>query len=624
MGVTTDPRPTPLTPSSEARLPVSPGLQDLGDRISFMGVEVTKGKGGALTPDAKRFEKDVVTEWDLKLMQKLAVGLELNQPILLEGGSGIGKSSTVDRMCGYLNREVYYANCAEYDLDTLIGSKTIGKDGSVEWRDGIVTQWLRNGGVLFLDEYNFMRGEVRGRLHEILDSVLRGTGTVSLTENYGEQIKVHPDCRLIAAQNEPGNEQSDRQVLDAPQLTRFVYLKEVEDLPKEVKLARALGAIGEDNVVSIKPEEYLRTSSERTPLKEIPGIKDLITRYVEFADSIEELVETRQAGKGQPQPVYFSSSRDQKRVFEFVEKFFDGDPNGTFQKALRYYYKEKFSSETDREKVEHLIKLVETDLSSLPSRRKGLEADTAAAVGVSASSSPSLAGVKKELGKNFLGPEEWKAQRIDVGEVPPIPASITKKLLNSPCPLHPGEKIKDTHLLVLIPETVNGEPYSARKLDELCATRKGSGDKLIYDGADWATKWKGQDWAKAPQAQSEWVLIPKSDPDPERMREKYGDEEGDKRHFRSKNIAAQQKVHGEHYTEYREVKALEVMTMALLNDLVNGEPRMLDGANYLRCVEPNAFGGRVCVGGFNANGLGVFDDNDDGASDRFGRALARK
>ncbi len=60
-------------------------------------------------------------------------------------------------MCGYLQREVYYANCAEYDLDTLIGSKTIGKDGSVEWRDGIVTQWLRNGGVLFLDEYNFMR-----------------------------------------------------------------------------------------------------------------------------------------------------------------------------------------------------------------------------------------------------------------------------------------------------------------------------------------------------------------------------------------------------------------------------------------------------------------------------------
>ena len=599
--------------SSEAKLPVSPGLQDLGDRVSFMGVEVAKGKGGPLTPDAKRFEKDVVTEWDVKLMQKLAVGLELNQSILLEGGSGIGKSSTVDRMCGYLNREVYYANCAEYDIDTLIGSKTIGKDGSVEWRDGIVTKWLRDGGVLFLDEYNFMRGEVRGRLHEVLDSVLRGTGAVSLTENYGEQIKVHPDCRLIAAQNEPGNDQSDRQVLDAPQLTRFVYIKEVEDLPKEVKLARALGAIGEDNVVTLKPEDYLRTAREPTPLRDIPGIKDLISRYVECADSIEQLVKTRQAGKGQPQPVYFSSSRDQKRVFEFVEKFFDGDPNGTFQKALRHYYKNKFSSDTDREKIEHLIKLVETDLSALPSKRKGLDPDTAAQAGVSASSSPPLAAVKKELGKNFLGPDEWKAQGIDVGEVPPIPTSITKKLLESECPLHPGEKIKDTHLLVLVPKTVNGEPYSALKLDELCSTRKGSGDKLIYDGTDWGTSWKSQGWASAPQSRSEWMLIPKSDPDPSKV--------SANKHFRGKNISAQEKVREDHYPEYREVKTVELMTAALLYDLTNKERLVPD---YLLCEEPNASGGRVCVGDFVAFGLGVDDGFGGYADGRIGRALARK
>ena len=604
------------TASPEVRLPVSPGLEDLGGSVSFMGVEVGKGRGGPLTPDAKRFNSDVITDWDLKLMQKLAVGLELNQPVLLEGGRGIGKSSTVDRMCGYLQKEVYYANCAEYDLDTLIGSKTIGKDGSVEWRDGLVTQWLRNGGVLFLDEYNFMRGEVRGRLHEVLDSVLRGTGQVSLTENYSEQIKVHPDCRLIAAQNEPGNDQSDRQVLDAPQLTRFVYIKEVEDLPKEVKLSRALGAIGEDNVVTLKPEDYLRTSNERTALKDIPGIKDLITRYVEFADSIEQLVKTRQLGKSQPQPVYFSSSRDQKRVFQFVEKFFDGDSNGTFKKALRYYYKNKFSSETDREKVENLISLVETDLSHLPSRRKGLDPQTAAAANAAAASvtSAPIAAVKAELGKNFLGPDEWKAQGIDVGPVPPIPASITKKLLDSECPLHPGQKIKDTHLLVLVPKTVNGEPYTPLKLDELCATRKGSGDALIYAGADWANTWKTTAWASTAQSASEWVLIPKSDPDSSKV--------PTKKHFRNKNIAAQQKVHSKHYLDYREVKTVELMTAVLLYDLTRKE-RLLPGY-YSRCEEPNASGGRVCVGCFYAGGLRVLDDYGAYDLDSIGRALARK
>ena len=400
-------------------------------------------------------------------------------------------------------------------------------------------------------------------------------------------------------------------MLDAPQLTRFVYLKEVEDLPKSVKLARALGAIGEDNVVTIKPEEYLRTSSERTPLKDIPGIKDLITRYVEFADSVEELVRTRQAGKGQPQPVYFSSSRDQKRVFEFVERFYDGDSNGTFQKALRYYYQNKFSSETDREKVENLIKLVETDLSSLPSKRKGLEPQTAA--GVSATTSPLIAAVRVELGKNFLGAEAWKAQGIDVGKAPPLPSSITKALLDSECPLHPGQKIKDTHILMLVPKTVNGEPYTALKLDELCATRKGSERALIDPNI---SAWKEMSWASVPQPQSEWVLIPKSDPDLNKVPKN--------KHFRSKDIAAQKDVHGKHYSEYREVKALEVMTMALLNDLVNGEPRILDGFNYLRCVEPNASGGCVCVGNFNAVGLRVFVAYDGYDLVDVGRALARE
>jgi hypothetical protein len=194
---------------------------------------------------------------------------------------------------------------------------------------------------------------------------------------------------------------------------------------------------------------------------------------------------------------------------------------------------------------------------------------------------------REALGKNFLGADAWRSQGIEVGEVPRLPASITKELLESECPPHPEEKIKDTHLLVLIPKTVNGEPYTALKLDELCATRKGSGDTLINDG--WKS-WKEQPRASQQQVESEWVLLPKSYPD----RNKVSAE----RHFRSKDIAAQQRVHDEHYREYREVKTVELMTAVLLNDLVNGDPRMLEGWNYLRCVEPNASGGRVCVGTF--------------------------
>ena len=80
-----------------------------------------------------------------------------------------------------------------------------------------------------------------------------------------------------------------------------------------------------------------------------------------------------------------------------------------------------------------------------------------------------------------------------------------------------------------------------------------------------------------------------------------------------------------HYSkDYREAKALEVMTAALLNDVVNGEPRMLDGLNYLRCVEQNSSGGRVLVGSFDADGLEVLVGNGYHVNASVGRALARK
>ena len=142
------------------------------------------------------------------------------------------------------------------------------------------------------------------------------------------------------------------------------------------------------------------------------------------------------------------------------------------------------------------------------------------------------------LGRNYLGAEAWSSQGIDVGAVPPLPGAITEELLNSECPLHPGEKIKDTHLLVLVPKTVNGEPYSALKLDELCATRTASGDSLIYGGE---AEWKSFPWASAPQGASEWVLLPKSDPDQSKVSKD--------KHFRWKKLAAQQRVHDDHYPE---------------------------------------------------------------------------
>lgn len=218
--------------------------------------------------------------------------------------------------------------------------------------------------------------------------------------------------------------------------------------------------------------------------------------------------------------------------------------------------------------------------------------------------------VRKLLGKNFLGAEAWSYQGIDVGAEPPFPATLTRELLEATCPFHAPELIKDTHLLVLVPKIVKDEPFSALKLDELCATRTEYSGILIdsvYNG------WKKEPWAAAPQSESAWILIPKSGPDQSKV---SGDE-----HFGSKTIGEQQKVHDAHYAEYREVKTLELTTAVLLNFLVNNRRLLPDN---LRCAEPSGMGGRVLVGCFDADGLLINIKDTDGRHGSIGRALARK
>jgi hypothetical protein len=222
--------------------------------------------------------------------------------------------------------------------------------------------------------------------------------------------------------------------------------------------------------------------------------------------------------------------------------------------------------------------------------------------------------IEKTLGRNFLGVAAWKNVGVAVGEPPPWP-DVTLEFLNSECPLHPGQKIKDTHILALIPKAVNGEPYSVRTLDRLSATWSGSGDSLI--NASGYESWESQDWAKAPRAHSEWILIPKIDPDP-KVSQTY---------FRGRNVETQQKVLEDHYKEYRGAKALEVMTVALLYYCTHQE-RLL-ARLQLRCDEPNSEGDRVNVGYFGGaggayGGLKLLDGWGGRGRISVGLAIARK
>lgn len=70
-----------------------------------------------------------------------------------------------------------------------------------------------------------------------------------------------------------------------------------------------------------------------------------------------------------------------------------------------------------------------------------------------------------------FGKKQWATYFGDIGKAAPLPKGI-HKILKSPCPFWPGKKVEETHMLVLIPETVNGEPLNLKTWGELVKAPK--------------------------------------------------------------------------------------------------------------------------------------------------------
>jgi hypothetical protein len=208
------------------------------------------------------------------------------------------------------------------------------------------------------------------------------------------------------------------------------------------------------------------------------------------------------------------------------------------------------------------------------------------------------------LRKNVLGADAWRSLGVDVGAEPQIPASIMTAWTI------PG--FKDDFLLVLKPATVNGEQFTPLELDRACASKQVEGESLIYGG--WSG-WKSEPWASAPQAQSEWVLLPIHKPDPKGV--------GNELDFSGKSIAAQTALQTTSYLDYRQATASEIITAAFLDRVVNGEGRMLANGANLRTVEANSCGAQVTISQ-DGERIKIADFYVGLPHQSFGRALAWK
>ncbi|MFA7193814.1 MAG: AAA family ATPase [Candidatus Paceibacterota bacterium] len=469
--------------------------------VSYLGVELSKSQNRENAPDPSKYEDYINDNFTLPFQRDIAVSFAQGDPILIEGGTSIGKTTTLRKMAADLGWEVHYVNLnGATDASDLMGryipnpNKKTADDPEYIFADGSVTSGLRveegKQKLLILDELNASSPGNLIRLHEVLDALERN-GQVVLSEDASEKIATDRKSTHVAALiNPPGKGFMQREALDPAQLRRWVYRKAPTELPAESfnEATDSLFNVPTKNKKEIPKEAFLYTNEAALSpedLGDIPGIKIITEKYKEFHKAAKEMVAKRKIAADQPQPFSYDDRMEPRRVRDFLCRFYRGDVNETFQAALRYYYSGKILDQAEKQKLEELIKHVSCPKEALSNpKRKGLGAAQAGSPEVNKTglSVEEAAQIFEEMDykEGFIGPSEIAETFgfFKLPEAPPVP--FTREVL---------EQCKEfgLQLVLQVGRTDEGEVFNIAKMQS-SFTGMGGVDVFFEEGINQADK----------------------------------------------------------------------------------------------------------------------------------------
>ena len=145
---------------------------------------------------AKRYvHRDIWSRQDFEIFD---YARSKNINILIYGPTGPGKTTSVEAWAAERNlRMATVSGNASMEPSQMTGKFVSDGNGSFAWIDGPVTDVVRNGGVLLLDEVNF----ISPKIYTVLYGLLDGRRAITLLDHHGETIEAHPDLTIFATMN---------------------------------------------------------------------------------------------------------------------------------------------------------------------------------------------------------------------------------------------------------------------------------------------------------------------------------------------------------------------------------------------------------------------------------------